>query len=204
MQCQRIQCENRVRVGPGLPTAQQQLPSTLLVGRPHVGLLLPITLHRCLPHWRMLRLAQSVGPVDAIPEQAEHCRQEREGHGHRDDDHRTKTQRKEDVDRDKHHADQCKDDGQPGEKNGFTGGGTGDLDRLLFVVPHLTLFAVAFGDEERIVNADRDSQHRHHVFDEELQLLRMADQRHDSQRDTDRRSQELGETSGNKGAEDKK
>ncbi len=67
-------------------------------------------------------------------------------------------------------------DGGAGEEDGFAGGAAGDLDRVVLGVAAPPFLAVAGDDEQGVVDADGESDHRDHVDDEEGEVHHPAEQ----------------------------
>ena len=106
------------------------------------------------------------------PSSARSGRDQGQGGGDRGDDDQdgAGAERAEDRVRHQDQAEQGEDDGHAGEEDRAGGGAAGELDRVELGPAAPPLLAVALDDEEGVVDADREADHRDHVGDEEREV----------------------------------
>ena len=145
-----------------------------------------------LPIRRGLPAAADANRFDAIAEQREHGRQqgERRDHGGEHDGDRADADAAEDRVRQQQHAEQRQHDRDPAEQHRLARGRTGATDRVELLEPAGALLAVARDDEQGIVDADREADHRDDLGDDEREVEREADQGGSPQRGGDRHDAE--------------
>ena len=117
--------------------------------------------------------------VDAVAQQAQHGRQQRQRrqNGENGDDDRPGGQAAVDVRRHDKQPHQAHDHSAPREEHRPARGRPRPCDRLLLHEAASALFAEAMDDEQRVVYAQRQADHRNHVDDQKAQLERLPDQR---------------------------
>ncbi len=127
-------------------------------------------------------------PVDPVAEQAEDRGQERHrgGEGADRDEDRAAGEAPEHRHRDDQHPEESEHHGEAAEEDRAARGAARATDRLELLEALLPLFAVARDDEQRVVDADRQADHRDHVLHEHVEVEQLADERDQAERDTDR------------------
>jgi hypothetical protein len=125
--------------------------------------------------------------LDPVTQKHQHRRQERQCccHRGRHDEDCAGGQTEEDRGRHDQETDESYHDRDAGEEDGPARRARGHGDRRFHGRALLAGFPVAGGDEEHVVDPDREPHHRDHVRDEERELVALPDQRRRGQRNHD-------------------
>ena len=126
--------------------------------------------------------------VDAIAEQADQRRQEGQGRDERGEHDQDRAQAETDGDVHGHHghADHGDHDREAAEEDGAAGRCSGRRDSVGLGQPAAALLAIAADDEQRVVDAHREAQHRDDVRREHAHRVELPDQRDQAEREQDR------------------
>ena len=131
-------------------------------------------------------------PVDAVAQQAEHGRQQRHRSEHRRGHDQDRADREAAEGRVRHdqHAGERDRDRHAREEDRAAGRRARGRDRVDLLAAEAPLLAEALHDEERVVDADRETDHRDDEDDEVGHLHHVADQRRGARRHEDREQRE--------------
>ena len=143
--------------------------------------------------------------VDAVAEQAEHRREQRQRGEDRDDPDQDGPRREapEDGVGHEHHPDHGQHERDPAEEDRPARGGARTSDGIGLLATVDALLPVARQDEERVVDSEREPHARDHVHDEERELEHLAHEGGQGDRDHDREQcQEHRDQSCDDGSED--
>ncbi len=145
------------------------------------------------PHRRAVRRlvaveAGEVQPVDGVTDETEHRRQQRDRRGddHRDGEHRAEREALHEREVHQEHAEQRDDDRAAGEHDRPARRRHCDLDRVLRLATRVQLGAVTGDDEERVVDARPEADHRGELGREARDVEHERDEQQPSEADAQR------------------
>ena len=127
-------------------------------------------------------------PVDGVTDETEHRRQQRDRRGddHRDGEHRAEREALHEREVHQEHAEQRDDDRAAGEHDRPARRRHCDLDRVLRLATRVQLGAVTGDDEERVVDARPEADHRRELGREARDVEHERDEQQPSEADAQR------------------